>query len=91
MVSAYNAADLVALLEAQVWTDIRSDFPGCRVGRTRSGGWYAVGGGKATGSNDAVVRLVQDPAISGLQALLRALAQRASGSGQTSLDGMPCP
>lgn len=79
MVSAEDAAGLVALLERQARNDIGLDCPGWRVRQAPSGGWYAVRSGRVGTGHDAVVRLVHDPAVAGLGSTLRALARRANG------------
>jgi hypothetical protein len=76
MVSAYDATDLVALLERQVEVDIKIEFPGWRVRRVVSGGWYAFPPDWAGNRDCAVVRLVHDPFIAGLRSTLRALAHQ---------------
>jgi hypothetical protein len=80
MVSAYDSADLVALLERQVVVDIRTEFPGWRVRRVASGGWYAIPHERAGSGDCAVVRLVHDPFIVGLRSTLRALAHQETQS-----------
>jgi hypothetical protein len=77
MVSAFDAAGLVTSLERQVRIDIGMECPGWRVGQAASGGWYAIGGGRASNFPGAFVQLVHDPAIAGLRSTLRALAHRS--------------
>jgi hypothetical protein len=75
MVSAYNASDLVALLENQARLDIAVEFPGWRVQQS-PGGWCAIGPQGARSSNGAVVQLVYCPALG---RLLSALQARCAG------------
>ena len=75
MVSACDVPSLVALLEQQVHADIGIEFPGWRVRRGRSGGWYAFPPHAASCYGGAV-RLVHAPVLSGLLASLRVLARR---------------
>ena len=75
MVSAYNARDLVALLENQARIDIAVEFPDWRV-QGSPGGWCAIGPQGPHSSNGAVVQLVYGPALGGL---LRALRARCAG------------
>jgi hypothetical protein len=75
MVSAYNASDLVVMLEEQVRADIAVEFSDWRV-RQSPGGWCAIGGQGPQSSSGAVVQLVYCPGIGGL---LRAVRARCDG------------
>lgn len=75
LVSVCDLPSLVTLLEQQVHVDIAIEFPGWRVRRGRSGGWYAFP--SHVGScHGCTVRLVHAPVLSGLLASLRVLARR---------------
>jgi hypothetical protein len=80
MVSTYDATDLVALLERQVGVDLKMEFPGWRVRREASGGWYAFPCERPGSRDCVVVRLVQDRFIVGVRSTLRALAHQETQS-----------
>jgi hypothetical protein len=67
MVSASNAAQLMVMLEWQTLGDMAREFPAWRVGRTDSGGWYALARGHYG------VRLIHGPAAAPLRETVRAL------------------
>lgn len=77
MVAAYGPGSLVALLEAQVRLDIEAEFPAWKVGQTGTGCWYAVSHDQTGSGDDALVRVMCRPTISGLHATLRDLGHDA--------------
>jgi hypothetical protein len=64
MVSAYNASDLVALLENQARIAIAVEFPDWRV-RQGLGGWCAIFHQGPQSSDGTVVQLMHGPGIRG--------------------------
>ena len=84
MVCAHSAPALVALLERQTLIDMGTEFPGWRIRRTGSGGWYAFACGPYG------VRVIQDLAITPLRDTLRALTRQRQPDefGQQHLAGL---
>jgi hypothetical protein len=76
MVRASDIQSLMAALEQQVCLDIWIEFPGWRVRRARTDGWYAYPPRPRDGRLGDVLRLVHAPVLSGLLASLRFLARR---------------
>jgi hypothetical protein len=76
MVRARDIQSLVAALEEQVCVDIRIEFPGWRVRRADTDGWYSYPARPTGGRLGGVPRLVHAPVLSGLLASLRILASR---------------
>lgn len=76
-VTASDSFGLVVLLEEQVRIDLRIEFPGWRVRRAPSGGWYAFTPRRTEANASESVRLVHAPVICGLLASLRTLTKEA--------------
>jgi hypothetical protein len=69
MVSSSSAAHLIALLEGQALIDMSREFAAWRIGRTDTGGWYALTRGRYG------VRLIQSRVLTTLTETVRALTR----------------
>lgn len=74
-VSARDETTLMMLLDQQVRIDIGREFPGWRIRRGRSGGWFAFSSPTGRVGRGSTVRAVHAPVLSGLLGSLRTLAR----------------